>query len=593
MNRLIHALVLPYRPWLAVVLAAMLVEVLMSLAAPWPLKLILDDALSLHQLPRGLEWAHELGIGRHTLGVALFAGIATLAIAIVGGIAAYIENYYTASIGQWVGNDLRIRVYEHMHRLSLAYYNHTESASLISTITTDVATVQNFASSSTLGILVDILTIMFMLGLMVWLNWDFTLIAMAAMPFLLLFAFRVKRAVKVATQELRCRQSEIVALVQESIQTVQAVTAFGRQRLEIARMRAASRASTDVALKARKIKFLLPPVIAVVIAACTAIVLWKGTALIMIGAMTPGALIVYLAYLRNFFKPVKDLGGMASTLAQASVALDRIQKILGADDFIREQRDALGIKLARGEVTFESVVYGFDNGPQVLNRVSFSVYPGQVLGIVGPSGSGKSTLVGLIPRFYDPSAGHVLVDGIDVRRYKVSELRSQIGFVLQETVLFRGSIAENIAYGRPDATTAQIVNAAKLANADEFIRRMPNGYESRVGERGATLSGGQRQRIGIARAVIRDSPILIFDEPTSALDPESEKLVVEGMARLMKGRTVIMIAHRLSTVRGANRIIVLDNGIVVEDGTNDQLLEKGGVYAQLYGAQHSDLAQTS
>jgi len=187
----------------------------------------------------------------------------------------------------------------------------------------------------------------------------------------------------------------------------------------------------------------------------------------------------------------------------------------------------------------------------------------------------------------------VLVDGIDVRRYKVSELRSQIGFVLQETVLFRGSIAENIAYGRPDATTAQIVNAAKLANADEFIRRMPNGYESRVGERGATLSGGQRQRIGIARAVIRDSPILIFDEPTSALDPESEKLVVEGMARLMKGRTVIMIAHRLSTVRGANRIIVLDNGIVVEDGTNDQLLEKGGVYAQLYGAQHSDLAQTS
>ena len=329
---LIRGLVRPYRTWLVIVLLAMLVEVLMSLAAPWPLKLVLDDALGAHHLPASLEWAHKLGIGRHTLGVALFAGIATLAIAVVGSIATYIDNYYTTSIGQWVANDLRLRIYEHLHRLSLAYYDSAKTGALMSTITSDVATVQNFASSSTLGILVDIVTIVFMLGLMIWLNWDFTLIAVAVMPFLLLFVFRFKNAVKVVTREVRARQSEIVAVVQEGLGQVRAVKAFGRQDLEVAHMTAASHASTEAALKARKIKSLLSPVVAIVVALCTGIVLWKGTALIVDGTMTAGALTVYLAYLNKFFKPVKDLASMASTIAQTTVALERIQKILGADD---------------------------------------------------------------------------------------------------------------------------------------------------------------------------------------------------------------------------------------------------------------------
>jgi ABC-type multidrug transport system fused ATPase/permease subunit len=584
---LILGLVRPYRAWLVIVLLAMLVEVLMSLAAPWPLKLVLDDALGAHHLPASLEWAHKLGIGRHTLGVALFAGIATLAIAIIGGIATYIDNYYTTSIGQWVANDLRLRIYEHLHRLSLAYYDSAKTGSLMSTITSDVATVQNFASSSTLGILVDIITIVFMLGLMIWLDWDFTLIAVAVMPFLLLFVFRFKNAVKVVTREVRARQSEIVAVVQEGLGQVRAVKAFGRQDLEVAHMTAASHASTEAALKARKIKSLLSPVVAVVVALCTGIVLWKGTALIVAGTMTAGALTVYLAYLNKFFKPVKDLASMASTIAQTTVALERIQKILGADDVIREVPDALEPERAKGEVSFEHVAFGYGAGEDpVLTDVSFTIKPGQVVGIVGPTGSGKSTVVSLMPRFYDPTAGRVLIDGQDIARQKLSALRTQIGFVLQETVLFRGTISENIAYGKPGASAGEIVAAAKLANADEFISRMPHGYDSMVGERGDTLSGGQRQRIGIARAVIRNSPIMILDEPTAALDTESERLVIEGLTELMKGRTVIMIAHRLSTLRDADKIIVLKDGVVAEEGTNDELIALGGVYAELHRIQY-------
>jgi subfamily B ATP-binding cassette protein MsbA len=590
MRRMVFGLVKPYSGWLAIVLAAMVVEILMSLASPWPLKLVLDDALGNHHLPSWLEWAHQIGVGRHTLGVALFAGIATLMIAIIGGIATYIDNYYTTSIGQYVANDLRLRIYEHLHRLSLGYYDSAKTGSLMSTITSDVSTVQSFASSSTLGILVDIVTIVFMLGLMIWLDWDFTLIAIAVMPFLLLFVFRFKKAVKEVTREVRLRQSEIVAVVQEGLGQVRAVKAFGRQDLEVTHMEAASLASTEAALRARRIKSLLSPVVAVVVALCTGIVLWKGTALIIAGTMTAGALTVYLAYLNKFFKPVKDLASMASTLAQTTVALERIQKILSADNIIHERPGATEPGRTRGEITFEHVAFGYGDEALVLRDVSFNIKPGQVVGIVGPTGSGKSTVVSLMPRFYDPKGGRVLIDGVDIASHKLSGLRSQIGFVLQETVLFRGTIGENIAYGKPGASREEIIAAAKLANADEFISRMPHGYDSLVGERGDTLSGGQRQRIGIARAVIRNSPIMILDEPTAALDTESERLVIEGLERLMQGRTVIMIAHRLSTLRNADKIIVLKDGIVVEEGTNDELVALGGVYAELHRIQYENPA---
>ena len=586
MTRLVLELIRPYRGWLVLVFIAMLVEIAMSLAAPWPLKLVLDDALANHKLPEWLAWAHNYGIGRHTLGVALFAGLATLVIAIISAVATYIDNYYTTSIGQWVANDLRIRIYEHLHRLSLRFYDTAKTGALMSTITSDVATVQSFSSSSTLGIVVDLTTIVFMLGLMFWLDWDFTLIAIGVTPFLLLFVMRFKKAVKDVTRIVRVKQSEVVAVVQEGLGSVRAVKAFGRQDLEVAHMEAASHATVEAALKARQVKSLLSPVVSIVVAFCTGIVLWKGTSLIVAGTMTAGALTVYLAYLTKFFKPVKDLASMTSAIAQTTVALERIQKILAADDIISERADATDPGRVKGAITLEHVAFSYGDGAPVLRDVSFTIEAGQVVGVVGPTGSGKSTVLSLIPRFYDPTAGRILIDGTDVSTFKLAALRAQVGFVLQETVLFRGTIRENIAYGRTGASDEEIVAAAKLANADEFISRMPHGYDSVVGERGDTLSGGQRQRIGIARAVIRNSPIMILDEPTAALDTESERLVIEGLQRLMKGRTVIMIAHRLSTIRDADKIIVLKDGVVAEEGTSDELIARGGVYAELHRIQY-------
>jgi len=282
---------------------------------------------------------------------------------------------------------------------------------------------------------------------------------------------------------------------------------------------------------------------------------------------------------------VQDLAKMTNTIAQTAVGVERVRAILDADDVIPQIPNAIEPQPFRGDIVFQNVGFSYSKESAVLRNVNFQIKAGQMVGIVGPTGSGKSTVVSLIPRFYDPTAGAVMIDGVDIRGYSLSGLRNQIAYVLQETVLFRGTVADNIAYGRGGATRDEIVEAAKLANADEFIGRMPHGYDTMVGDRGDTLSGGQRQRIGIARALIRNNPILILDEPTAALDTESEQLVIEALERLMKGRTVMTIAHRLSTIRDANSILVLKEGAVAEQGTHEELLARGGEYAELYRIQ--------
>jgi len=586
MTSLVLDLIRPYRAWLVIVFAAMLVETAMSLAGPWPLKVVIDNVLSGHKLPEWLHWIDDFGLSQSKMGLAAIAAIALVVIAAVGALATYIDNYYTESVGQWVAHDLRVKIYDHLQRLSLAYYDKQQTGVLLSTITNDVATVQNFASSNTLDILVDLLTIVGILGLMFWLNWDFALVAVGITPFLLLFVARFKKAVKKATHKVRERQADIVTVVQQGLESVRVVKAFGRQDLEEKRLDEVSHETVEAALKARRVKSLLSPVISVVVAGCTAFVLWRGASLIVAGAMTIGALTVFLAYLTKFFKPVQDLAKMTNSIAQAAVALERINGILDTDKMVVERPDAKELGKARGEIVFENVGFSYDPAAPILRDVSFRIEPGQLVGVVGTTGGGKSTVVSLIPRFYDADKGRVLIDGSDVKDVTKASLRNQIGFVLQDTVLFRGTIRDNIAYGRPGATEAEIINAAKLANAHDFIAAMPKGYDTLVGERGLTLSGGQRQRIGIARAIIRNTPILILDEPTAALDTESERLVIQGLEQLMKGRTVITIAHRLSTIRDANKIIVLKDGIVAEQGTHDELLALAGVYAELHRIQY-------
>ena len=578
-------LVRPYRGWLLIVLAAMLVETAMSLAAPWPLKVIIDSVLGHHPLPERLAWVSNLPLGGEKMALAAAAAVCVVLIASIGAIAGYLDNYYTESIAQNVANDLRRRVYHHLQRLSLKYYDTHQIGNMLSTITSDVSTVQSFASSALLGILVDSLTILGMLGLMFYLNFDFALVAVGVTPILLLFVAHFKKAVKKATHEVRKHQSDMVAVVQQGLESERAVKAFGREDWEEQRLERVSHETVEAALKARRVKSLLSPFVTVTVALCTAFVLWRGATLALAGAMTVGSLTVFLSYLSKFFKPVQDLAKMTNTIAQASVGLERIRSILETDTVIPQKPDARRPSALIGEIVFEKVAFSYDPEAPVLREINLMIKPGQRVGLCGPTGSGKSTVLSLIPRFYDPTNGRILIDGIDVTDYQLDGLRQQIGFVLQDTVLFLGTIRDNIAYGRPGATQEEIEAAARMANADEFIRKMPHGYETQVGERGLTLSGGQRQRIGIARAIVRNSPILILDEPTAALDTESEKLVMEALERLMEGRTVITIAHRLSTIRDAHKIVVLKDGVVAEDGTHEELVARNGTYAELYRIQ--------
>jgi ABC-type multidrug transport system fused ATPase/permease subunit len=582
----IRHLVSPYRGVLLLILLAMLLETAASLAEPWPLKIILDNVVGAHHLPSWL--AHLLGTilgGTDRKQVAVIAVLGVVVIAAIGGLASYLDNWFTEIVAQRVAHDLRMRTYHHLQRLSLGYYDKHQIGGLISTLTTDIGTIQTFASSGVLDILVDVFTVLGMLGLMAWLRWDFALVAAAVAPFLLLFVSRFKRMLKKATQEVRKNEEQIVTIEMQGLQAQRVVAAFGTQGLEEERLRGASLATVESALKARRIKSLVLPLTALAVSACTALVLWRGAELVLAGVMTAGVLTVFLSYLTKFFKPVRDLAKMTNSVAQASVAAERTQAIMKTDSAIVERPDAREVGKIRAEIIFDRVAFGYEPGVPVLRDVSFGILPGQFVGIVGPTGSGKSTVLSLIARFYDPTQGAVSIGGTDIRAYKLQSLRQSMAMVLQDTVLFRATIGENIAYGRKSATFADVVQAARIANAHDFIQEMPYGYNTLVGERGLTLSGGQRQRIGIARAVIRNSPILILDEPTASLDIETEASVMEALERAMKNRTVIMVSHRLSALRDASNIIVLREGRVAEQGNHNQLNARGGIYSEIFNAQ--------
>jgi len=583
--RLVRCLIHPYRWTLALVFCAMIVESLMGLAAPWPLKVVLDNAVGRQRLPRWLAFNDTPGQ------VALFAACGAVAIGAIGAAASYLDSYFSESVAQRVAHDLRLRTYHHLQRLSLAYYDHHQVSASLSTLTTDIGTIQDFASSGTLSILIDLLSVIGMLALMFWLDWHLALVAACVAPLLLWSVSRFRRATKNAAKLVRLNEAEIVAVEMQGLESQRVVEAFGTQELEEARLRTASMSAVQSALRARAIKSSLSPLVSVTVAVCTALVLWRGAGLVVGGTMTAGILTVFLSYLARFFKPVQDLAKMTNAIAQTAVAAERVQTILQTGEVIPERRNARDPKFLRGDIVFEHVAFGYDHKLPVLRDVSFRIEPGQFVGIVGHTGSGKSTIISLLPRFYDPTSGRITIDGVDVRDYQLQGLRRQFGFVLQDTVLFRGTIRENIAYGRPDATAREILEAAQFANAHEFIVRMPEGYDTIVGERGLTLSGGQRQRLGIARAVIRNSPLLVLDEPTSALDNEAEGRVMEALERLMKGRTVVMIAHRLFTLRSANKIVVLKDGLVTEEGSHEHLRSLGGVYAGLLQEQEDGRAR--
>ena len=585
---LLIELLRPYRRLIFGSSAATFVQMATGLAAPWPLKSVLDNVVGNHPAPLWISWLLPILGGSGKFQIAAAAGILTVLIAVVAGAAMYVGSYLTERLGQSIGNDLRVRLYHHLQELSLAYYDTNRVGAILNTLTGDVQTIQSFASTSTLTIVTDVLSLVGMIVVMFLLRWDFALIAIAVTPMLALFALRVNKAVRAAVSEVRNRQSDLLATLQEGLQSIEVIKAFSREDRQEQQLQQVSSETVTAWLQARRVSALLAPVVTLAVAVATGLVLWRGSLLVLSGAMTIGSLSVFLAYLARFFQPVRDLTQMTNTIAAVSVGFQRVTAVCDADSVIPERPAPRDPAPFRGEIAFENVSFAYDPDVPVLRDITFDVSPGEMVGIVGPTGSGKSTAMSLIPRFRDRDAGRISIDGVDICDFKLHGLRTQIGFVLQDTVLLRGTVAENIAFGRPGATTDDIVRAAERANADEFIRRMPGGYDSMIGDRGATLSGGQRQRIGIARALIRDNPILILDEPTAALDAESEELVIDALERLMKGRTVITIAHRLSTLRDADKIVVITDGVVIENGPHQQLLALNGVYARLHRLQFGD-----
>ena len=582
----VSRLLRPYWKLTGTAFAAMLVQGAVDVLEPWPLKIIFDYVLGSQPLPAWLaSW-----VSADRLAVLNAAALAVVALAGIGAISTYAEKYLSTTVAKRVGYDLRHMLYHHVQRLSLSFYEQRQTGDMVVRLTSDIEAAEDFFSSAMLGIVLNVLTLVGMMSVMFYLDWRFSLIGLSVAPLLFAMVFRLTRRIKRAARAVKKKESELASVVQESISSARVVKAFAREDFEEARLDRQSMEHVELSLKARSIKARLAPLVDVVVAIGMCLVLVFGVRLVLAGSLTAGALLVFVLYLGKMYKPMKDLSKMTDTLSKAAVGFERIAEILNIERQVRDLPGAQRAPALGGRIEFSHVRFGYTPEQTVLRDVNLVVEPGQRAALVGLTGSGKSTLIGLIPRMYDVSGGAISIDGRDVRGYTLESLRRQVSFVLQEAVLFHATVAQNIAYGKPDATPEEIVRAATLANADEFIRRLPQRYDTVLGERGETLSGGQRQRIAIARSIVRDAPILLLDEPSAALDPESEELIFEGLSRLLERRTSITIAHRLATVRRADVIFVLDGGVIVERGTHDELMAQIGLYSRLYRIQFRSAA---
>jgi ATP-binding cassette subfamily B protein len=579
----------PYRVTFLLAFIAAIAEAVANLLDPWPLKIVLDDVVQSHKQRGGWlnEFVHDFA-GHDKLAVIKFAALAVLAIAVFGAIASYAEKSLTTTTGQWVMHDLRRTLYSHIQRLSLAFHDRKQTGDLISRVTSDIDAIQSFIASSLLSACINVITLAGMIGVMLYINWRFTLIALSVAPALFLVVYRYTRRIKQASREVRHKEGEMVSVIQEVLSSMRLVKAFAREDYERQRLEEESLETVEIALRARKMKARLTPIVEIIVAVGTSLVLWFGARMVLSNTLSAGSLVLFFFYLGKMYKPMQELSKVTDTYAKAAVGYERIREVLETSHDVPDRPGARKVRSLRGDIEFDNVSFYYQRDQMILKDVSFRVKAGHVAALVGPTGAGKTTIISLIARFYDPTSGVVRIDGTDIRNFEQRSLRGQISFVLQETLLFHGSIWQNIAYGKPEATREEILRAAKLANAHDFIQEMPDGYDTIVGERGVTLSGGQRQRIAIARAVVRNAPILILDEPTTGLDAISEKLVFEALDRLMENKTSIVIAHRLSTIQRAKTILVVNDGEIVERGTHRQLLNSGGLYAEMQATLHAE-----
>jgi ATP-binding cassette, subfamily B, bacterial len=573
-------------PALTGVLGCMLVKVLFDVLKPWPMKFLVDYVLKQEPMPEPVAGA-----------VSFLPGSATpenlitwcVAVTVILFILAKLLNLLTAcanlAFGQRMVYDLATHLFGHLQRLSLRFHSRHSVGDSIRRVTSDCGCVAVIVRDALLPVVSAIVTLVVMFVVLWHLDAELALLALVVVPFMIVIFRHYAGSMLERSYEQHEIEGKTYEVVEQTLSAMPVVQAFGGEERAEQRFRAVNGDLITAALATTSVQLRFKVLMGLTTTLGTAAILWIGATHVLDGKLTVGGILVFLSYLASLYAPLESLMYTSSTIQGAAGSARRVLEVLATEQEVRDVPGALPVTNARGHLAMENVSFGYEPGRPVLHDISLNVEPGQVVAVVGATGAGKTTLVSLIPRFFDPWQGAIRLDGRDLRECQLTDVRRHVALVLQEPFLFPLTIAENIAYGRPEASREQIEAAARAANAHHFILALPNGYDTRVGERGATLSGGERQRISIARAFLKDAPILILDEPTSALDAGTERLLLDAMYRLVRGRTTLIIAHRLSTVRNADRIIVIHEGRIVEDGTHDELVALQGRYAHLHLVQ--------
>ena len=560
-----------------------------ELLGPWPFKIIFDYVLLGRALPHALAFLQPTlawGKGISILWISL--SIVVLALLQAGG--SYLQIFCTSRIGYEIAYGLRRELFTHLQSLSLSFFNRGRSGEVLTKLTADTTALSELFRDSMVEIMTHPLILIGMFAAMFALNWQLGLIVLATLVPLYYALFYLFRHVKLSVRRQRAQEGKIASRISETLSSVALMQAFGREQHEAELFDAESARTRDESVRAARMEAAAARTIEIISAVGKWAVVLVGSLQVLKGRMTPGDVLIFWGYVGKMYKPMRTLSRLSTKFTRASVSAERISEILDIEPEIKDAPDAVEAVNLRGEIVFDHVSFDYGDGRHVLKDASFSVRPGQRVALVGASGAGKSTIVCLLLRLFDPQSGSIRVDGLDIRRYACDSLRREIGVVLQDSVLMGATVRENIAYGKPDAPMHEIVAAAEAANAHDFISSLEQGYDTVIGERGATLSGGQRQRIAIARALIRSAPLLILDEPMTGIDVESEQKIREALDRLMAGKTCIFITHDLELPAEADLVLVLDEGRVVEQGTHLELLSRNGHYRQRANSKANDHA---